>query len=95
MFTLADIKVKGKEKIEMDINGFPFDGKARGMKSKKLRGDCKGGYFVIKDDNMANAIMQGGTMIVLPKKTDAFQIDLTGVGAAVEEALKCNQAMSS
>ena len=95
VFTLADVKIKRKEKFEVDINGFVFDGKARGMKSKKLRGDYKGGYFVIKDDNMVNAIMQEGTMTVLPKKKDAFQINLTGIGAALGEARTCTATMSS
>lgn len=95
VFTLADVKIKRKEKFEVDINGFTFDSKARGMKSKKLVGDYKGGYFVIKDDNMVNAIMQEGTMTVLPKKKDAFQVDLTGISAAVEEARVCTSSMSS
>jgi len=95
VFTLADMKIKKKEKFEVDINGFTFDGKARGMKSKKLRGDYKGAYFVIKDDNMVNAIMQEGTMTVFPKKKEAFQIDLTGIGAAAAEALVCTDAMTS
>ena len=95
VFTLADLKIKRTEKFEVDINGFTFDGKARGMKCKKLRGDYKGAYFVIKDDNMTNALMQEGTMIVLPKKKEAFQVNLTGLNAAVEEAKACTAGMSS
>lgn len=95
VFTLADMKIKKKEKFEVDINGFTFDGKARGMKSKKLAGDYKGAYFVIKDDNMLNAIMQEGTMTVMPKKNEAFQVDLTGIGAAAAEAQTCTTAMTS
>lgn len=95
VFTLADMKIKKKEKFDVDINGFTFDGKARGMKSKKLQGDYRGAYYVIKDDNMANALMQEGTMTVFPKKKEAFQVDLTGLNAAVEEAKICTAAMSS
>ncbi len=95
VFTLADVKINKKEKFDLEINGFTFDGKARGMKSKKLQGDYRGAYFVIKDDNMANALMQEGTMTVFPKKKDAFLVNLTGLNAAVEEAKACTGAMSS
>ena len=93
---MADVDVKNRQKVEIDVNGFVFDGKARGMKSKDLRGEYKGAYFVIKDDNMINAIMQEGTLTAFPKKTkQPIKVDLTGVSAAVEEARKCNDGISS
>jgi hypothetical protein len=95
VFTLADVDIKNRQKVEIDINGFVFDGRARGMKSKDLRGDYKGAYFVIKDDNMVKAIMQEGTLTAFPKKTkQPVKVDLTGVSAAVEEARKCNDGIS-
>jgi len=96
VFTLADVDIKNRQKVEIDVNGFVFEGKARGMKSKDLRGEYKGAYFVIKDDNMINAIMQEGTLTAFPKKTkQQIKVDLTGVSAAVEEARKCNDGISS
>ncbi|CUH46630.1 MULTISPECIES: hypothetical protein [Ruegeria] len=95
VFTLADVDIKNKQKVEIDINGFVFDGKARGMKSKDLRGEYKGAYFVIKDDNMVNAIMQEGTLTAFPKKTkQPIKVNLTGVSAAVEAARTCTDGIS-
>lgn len=96
VFTQAPIDVKNKQKIEIDINGFVFEGKAHGMKSKELRGEYRGGYFVVKDDNMVNAIMQEGTLTAFPKKSDMiFMVNLAGANAAIDEARKCNAAMSN
>ncbi len=95
VFTLADIDIKRKQRVEIDIDGYVFEGKARGIKSKKLQGDYSGGYIEVKDPNLATAVAEGQTLIAFPKKTGAFMVDLTGTKKAMEEGRKCNLAMSS
>lgn len=95
VFTLADIDIKNKQKVFVDIDGVVFEGKAKGLKTKKLKGDYSGGYLVVKDGNLVTAIAEGQTMIVFPKKTAAFVVDLTGTKKAMEEGRKCNLAQVS
>lgn len=94
VFTLADIDIKNRQKIELSIDGYVFEGRAHGIKSKKLKGNYSGGYLVAKDPNMATAIAEGQTLVAFPKKTAAFTVDLTGTKNAMEEGRKCNLSMS-
>lgn len=90
VFTLADIDVHTRQKVEIMVDGAVFEGRAHGVKSHKLVGDYKGGYVLVKDENMVTAIQQGYEMIVFPKKDFAFVVDLTGTKDAIDEARKCN-----
>jgi len=91
IFTTADIDIKKKQKIEIDIDGHIFDGKGHGIKSKKIQGEqYSGGYFIVKDKNLGTAIAEGQQLIAFPKKTAAFVVDLTGTKKAIEEGRRCN-----
>lgn len=91
IFTLADIDIKKRQKIEILVDGVLFEGKAHGIKSKKLQGDYSGGYITIKDATMATAIAEGEKLIAFPEKSGGlFVVDLTGTKMAIEEARKCN-----
>ena len=95
VFTLADIDIKNRQKIEIAIDDFVYEGRAKGIKSKKLVGDYSGGYIVVKDSNMATAIAEGQTLIAFPKKSANFIVDLTGTKKAMEEGRKCNLKLAS
>ena len=90
VFTLADIDIKNRQKFEIDVDGYIYEGRARGMKSHEIKGDYSGGYLVIKDKNMVTAIAEGQTLIAWPKRTLPFVVDLTGTQKAIEEGRKCN-----
>jgi hypothetical protein len=91
IFTLADIDIKNRQKVEILVDDALFEGKVHGIKSKKLKGDYSGGYVVLKDANMVTAIAEGQTMVAFPEKTGGlFVIDLTGTKNAIDEARKCN-----
>ena len=91
IFTLADIDIKNRQKVEILVDDALFEGKVHGIKSKKLKGDYSGGYVILKDANMVTAIAEGQTMVAFPEKTGGlFVIDLTGTKNAIDEARKCN-----
>jgi hypothetical protein len=90
VFTLADIDIKNRKKFEIDVDGYVYEGRAKGLKSRELQGDYSGGYLVIKDDNMVTAIAEGQTLTAFPKRSDPFVVDLTGTKKAIEEGRKCN-----
>ncbi len=94
VFTLADIDIKRRQKFEIDVDGFVWEGKARRIKSKELQGDYSGGYLIIKDANMVTAIAEGQTLTAFPKRKTPFVIDLTGTKMAIEEGRKCNLEMA-
>ncbi|WP_170752094.1 hypothetical protein [Ruegeria lacuscaerulensis] len=95
VFTQADIDIKNRQKIEIAIDDFVYEGRAKGIKSKKLADDYSGGYIVVKDANMATAVAEGQTLIAFPKKSANFVVDLTGTKKAMEEGRKCNLALAS
>uniref|UniRef100_UPI00261EE224 hypothetical protein n=1 Tax=uncultured Ruegeria sp. TaxID=259304 RepID=UPI00261EE224 len=95
VFTQADIDIKNREKIEIAIDDFVYEGRAKGIKSKKLADGYSGGYIVVKDANMATAVAEGQTLIAFPKKSANFVVDLTGTKKAMEEGRKCNLALAS
>ena len=94
VFTLSDAEIRNRERIEIDIDGYVFDGRVKKIKSRKLEGDYSGGYVVVKDNNLATAIAEGQTLIAFPKRSSAFSIDLTGTKKAIEEGRKCNLAIA-
>ncbi len=91
VFTQDEVVIKNKQKIEIDIDGQIFDDKSRGIKAKKLVGNYHGGYILVDDPVLAEAVADGQTMTVFPAKTSAFQVDLTGTHDAMIEGIKCNQ----
>ncbi len=95
VFTLADIDIKNKQKIEIVVDDVVYEGESRGIKSKKLEGGYSGGYIVFDSPVVATAIAEGQTLIAFPKKTGAFTVDLTGTKKAMEEGRKCNLSLVS
>ena len=94
VFTLADIDIKNRKKIEIDVDGHVYEGRARGIKSHNLKGDYSGGYLVIKDDNMVTAIADGQKLTAFPRRSDPFVVDLTGTKKAIEAGRECNLEIS-
>lgn len=90
VFTTDDIKIRIRQKIEVDIDGQTFEERARGVRARKLKGDYKGGYLKTDDAAFANALAEGQNMVVFPRKSAAFQVDLTGTKKAMEMGRKCN-----
>ncbi|MEM8729013.1 MAG: hypothetical protein AAGF79_03765 [Pseudomonadota bacterium] len=95
VFTQADIDIKNREKVEIDVDGFIYEDRARGIKSRELQGNYSGGYIIVKDENMVTAIAEGQTLTAFPRRTAAFAVDLTGTKAAIEEGRKCNLEMAT
>jgi hypothetical protein len=89
VFTLADVDIRNKQMVEIDIDGAIFTGEARGIKASHLAGDYQGGYILANNPNFGDAIANGRTMLVFPEKTAAFAVNLDGTKAAIAEARKC------
>lgn len=91
VFTLADVKIKDTQEIEIFIDDKVFLGKSYGIKSKKLKGDYSGGYALTDSPEFVDAIANGQTLIAFPEKEGIFVVDLIGTKKAIEETRACNK----
>lgn len=95
VFTKAEVDPPTRQKVEILVDGILFEGKAHGLKAHKLEGGYSGGYILVNNENMITAVQEGREMVVFPKKSFNFIIDLTGTKGAIDEARKCNLAQSA
>lgn len=94
VFTLADVKIKDSQEIEVIVDGKVFVGKSYGIKSSKLRGDYAGGYALTDSPEFVDAVANGQVLVAFPEKEGLFVVDLTGTKAAIEATRACNKELA-
>ncbi|WP_164658466.1 hypothetical protein [Tropicibacter sp. Alg240-R139] len=94
VFTKADIKLRGgKEKVTISLDGKLYEGNAR-KKSKHMEDGYKGGYILIDNPEFVTQVQKRYTMVVFPKREEAFSVSLDGTFKAIEAARKCQAELN-
>jgi hypothetical protein len=96
VFTTGDLDVERSQGLAIAVDGQVFVGNSHGIRSKQIEGgNHSGGYIITNNPNLVNAIANGKTLVAFPEKSAAFEVDLTGTKAAIEEIRACIAGLSA
>lgn len=94
VFTPAEVDFKRDDPIMIAVDGTLFEGKAYGVRSKKLAGGQSGGYIITNNPDLIDAIANGTELIAFPEKVGVFAVDLTGTKMAIEDIKACTAGLA-
>lgn len=92
LFRHAAPEVPSQGRNELVVDDLRFDVDVSSVPSRQTKGNLSGGYVVLDDAGMADAVFNGRAMALVAADGNAVIVDLNGTDAAIASVQSCEQS---
>jgi hypothetical protein len=93
LFTQRNVAFPPAGPSTLVVDDAQFEVDLARVQSAQIQVGLNGGYVIVEDAALRDAIFNGRVMSLVPVEGNAVIVDLTGTDAAIESALACEAAL--